>query len=611
MDFSKINYSTPTTKVSSKKHEKDEQITSTSDTKSASETNLPGFAQVSSIVAGIKCNISSPVVNSPVADSLEVQTKSEKEISELPFYNCIGNELLSAMVNLNREDNKNSSNLKLLLNLIKNNDADIYTLNHIFMDSNIEQNMADDMLLVQKAKDENIPIEDLFVPKFNSEEEAVQNSKAGDVYQLNDEKNIYYNNGKSVSQLKMDKETYMKLFPPIERFSTKQQRNGDCYLISTINSIFQNPETRNHIFDCFEQDGDDVKVKFPNSDKVYTIKNGSLKEHGTLTESQYIKGAEGIKILECIYGDLKRDKYMDHAQSKFDAEADAAVKELLEVQNLSVKKENRLSAIEQYQRDIEYLESIENKDEKIKNKINQLKSKVGNLKGYNKNITRYIRNEKSFEHVAFKNIDSRNHFYNDSKNNADNVYLEKVLSHEYKKDDNGYITEVKIREERNPYEQPNRVRLVDGNAVKASYGNNRNYYREAGVPAEVFTFFSMPVREYVNVGAITRGANYGFNLNRPNVNGSQFNFENFKQEIVKNINEGKNFILVGSTTNNVAPNLRAEKGLVCNHGYSIHVDLNENNQLRYKVVNPWNTAYNTELSEDEVKRHFGYLYVAN
>lgn len=599
MDLNRVNYFAGTSKISSKKQVKEEQNVNSGASKEAKETKLPSYAQVSSIVAGIKCsvknNINSPVVNSSSPNEQEIQQKkSEEEISKLSFYDCLSPMLKKVMVNMNREDNKNSSNLKLLLNLMENNDADICILNHVSMDSNIEQNMVDDMLLVKKAKDENIPIEDIFVPKYTSKEEALQNSKAGDVYQLNDEKNIYYNDGKNVTQLKMDKEMYLKLFPPIDRFSTKQQRNGDCYLVSTLNSIFQNPETRNHIFDCFEQDGDDVKVKFPKSDKTYTIKNGSLEEHGDLTENQYIRGTAGMKILECVYGDIKRDTYMDFAQSMLDNNADKSVKNLLDIDDVKERNTSRQLAIEQYQRDIEYLESIENKDEQTKKKIDKLKSKVGNLKHRNKTAGNWIKSEKAYEKAAFRAIDIRNNFNNDVKTNADNVYLEKYDA-DIEKDSDGYVSKVKFID--NSYGNEKKVRLADGEAIKAKYGNNRNYYREGGSPAEIYNLFDMPVREYI----------------RPNISNSEtdkkFDYKNLKQEIIANIQEGKTFVLTGATIMNNSDDLRFEKGLINGHGYSMSVELKDDNQLTYKIINPWNTAYNTELSEEEMERYFGRIYL--
>ena len=158
-----------------------------------------------------------------------------------------------------------------------------------------------DLKTYNHAKENNIPLEEAFCPTFASQKEANKNVEVGDVFKVEGEDNIYVKyNGKESEQLKMDRETYMELFPPISRFASSQGHTGDCYLLSSINSMMENPRTRSALYECFTQKGNDIEVQLPNGKATAVCPNKKLPETADL--QKYTTGPMGMKMLEHIYG---------------------------------------------------------------------------------------------------------------------------------------------------------------------------------------------------------------------------------------------------------------------------------------------------------------------
>ena len=102
----------------------------------------------------------------------------------------------------------------------------------------------------------------------------------------------------TVTQLNMDKKTYNKLFPPIERFSSTQGRIGNCWQITGFNGILRDPLECRSIYECIRQEGDDIVISFPNG-KLSEIRfeNGQLPVGAD--PKRYSSGSLGINLLEC------------------------------------------------------------------------------------------------------------------------------------------------------------------------------------------------------------------------------------------------------------------------------------------------------------------------
>ena len=163
-----------------------------------------------------------------------------------------------------------------------------------------------------KVKDKNMSIVDAFVPVSASQAEGQAKAAVGDVFRVDGQDKIYVKSGDDYSrQLDMDADTYLKLYPPVERYASSQGGNGDCYLLSSINAVMENPYARPALLDCFHQKGNDVVVQFPGKETQVVFENGQLPK-GTDIE-KYTEGPTGMKLLEHAYGKTyEADKYAEY-----------------------------------------------------------------------------------------------------------------------------------------------------------------------------------------------------------------------------------------------------------------------------------------------------------
>ncbi len=209
-------------------------------------------------------------------------------------------------------DSEKEKDFNMLLNAVKNGYVDKFVLSRIPISGNISKDVLDDIekldftieyLKTDEAKEKGLTIEDIFIPTFSSEEDALETQiNIGDVFQVEGEDYIRIKTTDEESKLlKITKETYYKLFPPITRFATVQNGIGNCWEITGINSMYSDPYTRDNILELFSEDGDDIYIEFPES-KAGKIKfeNGELPP-GT-NEKYYSVGALGINMIEYADG---------------------------------------------------------------------------------------------------------------------------------------------------------------------------------------------------------------------------------------------------------------------------------------------------------------------
>lgn len=129
----------------------------------------------------------------------------------------------------------------------------------------------------------------------------------GDVCELNGK--LYVNdNGKAV-EIKLSRQKFEELFPPLSRVSFEQGGLGDCWLISTLDNLMDIAGGRVALYKLFEQQGDDILIKFPGVNNAIKFPNGKALKTPTSKQlaspAQIAKGrsnaegtAEGILILE-------------------------------------------------------------------------------------------------------------------------------------------------------------------------------------------------------------------------------------------------------------------------------------------------------------------------
>lgn len=223
-----------------------------------------------------------------------------------------GQLIKDAGVMLSKEDFKNvknvlkrgdeqTANVMMQLEMIKSGDLDPKTLSNYWETGKMNDNLAKDLDMMYEARKAGKNIADVYVPTAKSKAEGHKNAKVGDVFQVANEEKIYVKaNDDESRQLNMDKEMFVKLFPPAKRFTTQQQSIGDCYLVSTLGTLMNNPKARVALYEAFNQEGKDVTVKFKNGFGEYKYKNAELPADRVKKYS--LVGSEGIRILEDAYG---------------------------------------------------------------------------------------------------------------------------------------------------------------------------------------------------------------------------------------------------------------------------------------------------------------------
>lgn len=205
------------------------------------------------------------------------------------------------LVSVMEKGSVETSNIEMLLNLVKDGDLSKRTIRFVCAEGMMTESMEKDIDMIYEAKADGVDVNERYVPNRANKEEALANSEVGDVFALDGEENVFIKNKDGeAEQLKMNRDMYLSLFPIAERFASAQNKAGDCYYLSAINAMMDNPNSRANVLQCFEQDGNSVKIKFPDSDYEYVTENAELKK--TSEKSKILVGATGLQLLEHAFG---------------------------------------------------------------------------------------------------------------------------------------------------------------------------------------------------------------------------------------------------------------------------------------------------------------------
>jgi hypothetical protein len=193
--------------------------------------------------------------------------------------------------------------------------------------SHLPKAICEDLETVRKGGN----LLDNYVPIFKTKEDALLKGKVGDVLQVEGNKGVSIINKKGeVEELSMDRNSYFKLFPPVERFANVQPDwFGNCYEVTALNAMMENPQTREHILRSIDTISDKnlVKIKFPNSPAT------SFNPETVLNDSEekyYSSGADGIKFIEYALGKVYEKDFIEYETKELRANGDTKFAEKLE-----------------------------------------------------------------------------------------------------------------------------------------------------------------------------------------------------------------------------------------------------------------------------------------
>ncbi len=127
-----------------------------------------------------------------------------------------------------------------------------------------------------------------------SDEEILTETQVGDVIEKTD--GIYVNDGANLYKLKMSKEKYLELFPPVKRFSARQGGLGDCYFISSVfSNCMKNSQTYSQILKMFDVDSsNNITITFKGDLSDYPVPFAE----GNLYSTPIVQGAPAVNYIE-------------------------------------------------------------------------------------------------------------------------------------------------------------------------------------------------------------------------------------------------------------------------------------------------------------------------
>ena len=195
------------------------------------------------------------------------------------------------------------------LDMVKEGKLNPMALIMLNKNSNLSDNLYSDLETVKSGKS--------IVPEFPDGtplDTVFKETKTGDAVEVGNK--MYINDGKQLVEWQMSKEMFLKLFPPVERYSTLQGALGDCYLVSSMASIMNNPESRVELYKSFKLVGNDVVVTI----KSYEDFKGSKTfPNGNITvdmNNRHLIGCMGLMMLEQTYAKVSlREPYFDYLPS--------------------------------------------------------------------------------------------------------------------------------------------------------------------------------------------------------------------------------------------------------------------------------------------------------
>lgn len=168
--------------------------------------------------------------------------------------NVIGTYSKKAILDAKYNNPERYKEIMDLFDLYKDGKAPSYLLKTLFPKSRFHELPKSD---IQKLiRGEN------YYPQLESlSENLISKLETGEAFSVGKEMFVKTANG--VEKLKIDAETYEKLFPAIERYAIGQGPLGNCHLISTMDAITKNPNGRIKFYKMFEQTEKGVKCTIP------------------------------------------------------------------------------------------------------------------------------------------------------------------------------------------------------------------------------------------------------------------------------------------------------------------------------------------------------------
>lgn len=472
-----------------------------------------------------------------------------------------------------------SSNLGMILDLIQDGVLSNKFLYSITLDTKLNKEAEDDLERLYFAYINGLNIEDVFVPSFEFEKEALEQIPVGEVCNIKGESHIRIKTSdKTLTHIQLSKNAYMKLFPPVQRYSAIQPDElGDCYLVAVFDSIYSNPNTRDRILRLFKENDDgSISVNFDG----WQYKNGVIKERNkdekTYTfdllpdyNSILAETPMALRLIENAYDNNKEDGAYFDIMRRYGAFRKALKhypdSQIIPVEGREYSKEEVLDYISK----IDMLKKVSPRK--------NLTSYFASLAQKGKIIVIPFSNNDGTREEKIDEIIAKMKKRQYDVTRYDIKYLEYLKKRPLNSGDKnsfGYI----LSDEIMPWNVYNFLLSGEDENANSRY----KIYRNGGNPKEIFELFKLRAEQYSTEEFIKQ--------------------LNDKEMRLKYLNGKYSFAV---STKKDAKQVR-NTNLVPNHCYSLCLSDNDG-EIKFLIKNPHNSSQSLELNPDEIKENFDFI----
>lgn len=187
-------------------------------------------------------------------------------------------------------------------------------------DATLTDRVLEDIRIVKNAKESALKVaeegteayEKAYTEALKSQMiKTTQTAKnvAGELVEKNGK--LYVNDGEKLVGLNISAETYLELFPPVDRYDINQNSIGDCYFVSgCLTDMMKNEKAYAQLLQMFSEDANgNITVKFAGSLGSYpvTFEKGELKvldgkvDGKSVSKYTNATGSKGTQMLEQAY----------------------------------------------------------------------------------------------------------------------------------------------------------------------------------------------------------------------------------------------------------------------------------------------------------------------
>lgn len=306
------------------------------------------FNCIRSITEVINWNNEKSIMNTYYEYCNKKLIKERSEYTNLDYANDKYNIVESGVINYTYKNEKISSYKKSIYNYKNgdletiyelndleylNNDTITYLIEHDNNNIIITDRIKTDIEIVKTAEKVGAKGSKEYNASIKSQMISTPNNMKNEVGEIVEkEDGLYVNDGNGLVKLNISADTYLKLFPPIERYDINQKNIGDCYFVSgCLIDMMKNPKAFSQLIQMFsENEKGDISIKFAGTLSNYSpiiFENSELKvidgkvDEKRVTHYLQTKGAIGIQMLEQAYAISRFVKDSNQEISAIDIDA--------------------------------------------------------------------------------------------------------------------------------------------------------------------------------------------------------------------------------------------------------------------------------------------------